>query len=168
MDRRQIALKLVMDAFGLPVRVDNFNDRLILQKTVHLAQAAGIQLGYYFRWYLRGPYCPAVADDGFCIATELARNLDDSKGWTLDEASSTRLDRIRGLLAAHHRTAAERGALARRLELLASVHYLVDRKQVSGREPAKVVAVLQRFGKDFGEAEVSRALGDLRDYGLLF
>lgn len=75
MERRQIGLKLVMDKLDLPVTVDSFDDRLILQKAIYLAEASGVRLGYYYRWYLRGPYCPAVAEDGFAVAADSHRAL---------------------------------------------------------------------------------------------
>ena len=162
MERRQISLKLVMEQLGLPVQVNSFEDRLILQKAVYLAQAAGIHVGYYFRWYLRGPYCRSVADDGFCIATELAQEVDDSEGWTLDKESSCKLEGIRDLV-----TCTDRSALAKKLELLASVHFLIDRRQVTGRSPEKIAAVLQKFGKNFNADGVSAALGELRDHGII-
>ena len=162
MERRQIGLRLVLDQLRLPVQVGSFEDRLILQKAVYLAQAAGVHLGYYFRWYLRGPYCPSVAEDGFCVAAELAQDVDDSKGWSLDAASTERAMGIRGLV-----TGGDRTALAKRLELLASVHFLIDRKQVSGQSPEKIAAVLKKFGKDFDANDVRLALGELREHAIL-
>jgi len=162
MERRQIAMKLAMDHLHLPVQVRSFEDRLILQKAVYLAQATGVHLGYYFRWYLRGPYCPAVADDGFGIAMELARKVDDSKGWSLDAQSCRKLAAVRALMGRF-----QRPALARKLELLASVHFLIDRKQVAGSAPEKIAAVLRRFGKAFDAKDVAGALGELRDHGIL-
>ena len=50
---------------GYEFSVDRFDDRLRLQKTVYLLQAFGINRGYEFGWYLRGPYCSLVAMDGF-------------------------------------------------------------------------------------------------------
>ena len=43
----------------------NFSGRLRFQKTVHLLQSFGIDLGYRYNWYLRGPYCPDLTKDGF-------------------------------------------------------------------------------------------------------
>lgn len=162
MDRRQIGVKLVMEQLGLPVQVQSFDDRLILQKAIYLAQAAGVNLGYYYRWYLRGPYCPAVAEDGFAISAVVAQKMDDSRGWQLDESSRKRLAGVRPML---NRTSRE--DLANRLELLASVHYLVDRRQVPGRDPQAIAETLRKFDKPFGEAEVSAALGELKEHGIV-
>ena len=44
---------------------EDFDQRLILQKTVYLLQAFGLFLGYRFNWYLRGPYCVSLARHGY-------------------------------------------------------------------------------------------------------
>jgi len=162
MDRRQIGLKLVLDQLDLPVRVDTFEDRLILQKSVYLAQAAGVNLGYYFRWYLRGPYCPSVAEDGYAISTELSHDAEDLAEWTLDKASSAKLKKMRGIA-----DSSDRLALTKKLELLASVHYLIDRDQVTDKSAGGVTAKLHACDKNFSEPEVAGAIGELKTYGLL-
>jgi len=45
--------------------INSFEARLIFQKTIYLLQAFGLYLGYRFSWYLRGPYSPDLARDGF-------------------------------------------------------------------------------------------------------
>ena len=45
--------------------MDTFDGRLIFQKTIHILQSFDINLGYYYSWYLRGPYCPDLTRDGF-------------------------------------------------------------------------------------------------------
>jgi len=54
MDRQQIGVKLTTDSLKLPFQIGTFEDRLIMQKAVYLAQAAGVNLGYYYHWYLHG------------------------------------------------------------------------------------------------------------------
>lgn len=44
-----------------------FDNRLKLQKFVYLLQEYGVNLGYSFSLYLRGPYSPEVAKDGFQV-----------------------------------------------------------------------------------------------------
>lgn len=46
----------------------DFNARLILQKTVYLMEQFGLNIGYYFSWYLRGPYSPSLARDMYAMA----------------------------------------------------------------------------------------------------
>jgi len=46
----------------------DFNSRLILQKTVYLMREFGLNIGYSFSWYLRGPYSPNLTRDTYELA----------------------------------------------------------------------------------------------------
>ena len=162
MDRQQISVKLAIDGLKLPFKVDIFEDRLILQKAVYLVQAAGVNLGYYYQWYLHGPYSPSLTRDEYAIAMDISAGLNESKGWKLDDSSSQRLEKIGDIF-----TEPQRDKLANKLELLASVHFLIDRRQVSGANIKQVTETLKRFNKNFSEDEVKEALGELKSYGLL-
>ena len=163
MNRRQIALKLAVGGLGLPFQVDRFEDRLILQKALYLAQAAGVHLGYHYQWYLYGPYSPSLTRDEYVVAEEPSQAPDESEGWTLDKESNKRLERLRGLIGRK-----QQAELARELELLASVHFLITRKQVTrDNDDEEIVGALRRFGKDFAEEDVERARGELNEHGLL-
>jgi uncharacterized protein YwgA len=164
MDRQQIGVKLSMDALGLPFQIGSFQDRLIMQKAVYLAQAAGVNLGYYYHWYLYGPYSPSLTRDEFAVGADIASGLDESEGWKLDEKSLQRLQRMRGLFVEAKRN---RNRLAKKLELLASAHFLIDRKQVTKVDANQIARILKRFNKDFSKDDVEKALGELVTYGLL-
>lgn len=45
--------------------MNDFNDRLKLQKFIYLIQECGLNLGYDFKLYLHGPYCTLLTRDGF-------------------------------------------------------------------------------------------------------
>lgn len=162
MDRQQIGVRLTMNSLGLPFQISSFEDRLILQKAVYLAQAAGIHLGYYYHWYLHGPYCPTLTRYEYATGYELGQGVDESEGWKLDVESLSRLKQLQGLI-----TKGRREEMRRKLELLASVHFLVGRGQVSRNNVKEITATLKRFNKDFSEEEVQNALEELINYGLL-
>jgi uncharacterized protein YwgA len=163
MDRQQIGVKLTIEGLKLPFIIDGFEDRLILQKAVYLAQAAGVNLGYYYHWYLYGPYSPSLTQDEYAIDMDISTGLDESKGWKLDDTSMRRLEEIRAIF-----TESQRDMLRKKLELFASVHFLIDRKQVSGANTKQITETLKRFKKDyFSEEDVQKALKELIDYGLL-
>lgn len=162
MDRRQIGTKLTLDALGLGLDLDSFDERLILQKAVYLAQLAGVNLGYFYRWYLRGPYCPDLTSDLFSMADEFATDKEGCKGWRFDETTASSLRGIETLVPT--------GALpvkAKALELLASVHFLVARRQVPNRDASVIRDRLLKFNKDYTLVEVTDALGKLTEHGLL-
>ncbi len=50
----------------------------------------------------------------------------------------------------------------RMLELLASVHYLIDHQQIDGQDAEALKDRLEKFNKNFTTDEVNRALGELR------
>ena len=162
MDRQQISVKLTIDGLSLPFQIDGFQDRLIMQKAVYLAQAAGVSLGYYYHWYLYGPYSPSLTRDEYAINADISLGVDESKRWSLDSISLQRLEKMRAIF-----TGLERDKLAKKLELLASVHFLIDRRQVSGVNIRQITETLKRFNKDFSEEEVQSALKELISYGLL-
>jgi hypothetical protein len=155
MDRQQIGLKLAVDAMGLPFRLSSFEDRLILQKAVYLAQAAAVQLGYTFGWYLRGPYSPALTRDAFTVATQ---SDGEPAGWKLDVPS---LERLKPLFGGNGR-----GILASRLELLASVLFLLRARRATAPKVAELREVLHKYGKTFSEDDIRRAIKDLTEHGL--
>ena len=162
MDRGQIALKLSIDSLGLKFQIDDFRDRLILQKVVYLVQAAGVHLGYYYQWYLHGPYSPSLTRDEYAVAADISAGLDDSKGWTLDAISLDKLGRLSSMF-----NESDRGKLATKLELFASVHFLLRRRQVPDNSALEITAILRKFDKNFTEEEVENAIRELERYGLL-
>jgi hypothetical protein len=162
MDRQQIALKLAADGLRLDFKIDSFRDRLIVQKAIYLVQAAGVRLGYHYQWYLYGPYSPSLTRDEYAVAADCAQGLDDSKGWSLDKQSRKRLEDLRALVKSK-----DRAHLARHLELLASVHFLIAHQQVAEPDDDQQIAdVLKRFGKDFDRQDVEKARRELSEYAL--
>ena len=162
MDRQQISVKLTADSLGLPFKIESFQDRLIMQKAIYLAQTAGIQLGYFYQWYLHGPYSSSLTRDEYAIAMDLSADMDESNGWTLDDASLQRLKALKPIFKE-----SDRNKLAQKLELLASVHFLIDRKQVSKIDPYKIAEILQRYNKPFNKQHVEKAIEELKEYGFL-
>lgn len=159
MDTQQIGLKLAIDEVGLPFTLTNFDDRLIIQKAVSIIQAAGVNLGYDFHWYLRGPYSPALTRDAFDVAAE--NEITQGGKWQLDETSQTRLKAIKPLFAN-----TDRHRLAKNLEILASLLYLLRLKRATENDVAGFRQVLATYGKDFSESDIKIGLAELKTYGL--
>jgi len=163
MDRRQIATVLVLQELGIEPKLDLFRDRLVVQKAIYLAQAAGCDLGYYYGWYLRGPYCSPLARDMFATVEDLLGFEEAVRGFELDADSRECLTQVKELIA----PPTDPHAFARRLELLASVHFLIKREQVPESTPSAVAQRLKLFGKDFDAKDVAGAIDGLRRAGLL-
>jgi len=141
-----------------------FNDRLILQKTVYLLQSAGIHIGYRFRWYLRGPYSPDMTAGAFGIVNEGEYGQKELQGWKLDDESKKRAVVLRPLL---HQAGEAKSATVRRLELLASVLFLVKTGQAKTSDPSGTSSILRKNDKHYNPDEVKDASKQLKAYGLL-
>lgn len=95
MDRQAFVLGHILRRFpGFKFSMGTFDDRLRLQKFIYLLQAHDIYLGYDFSWYLRGPYCTALAASGFMLDGFYSM-LPDSHGKSEGFANSVVRDRFR-------------------------------------------------------------------------
>lgn len=63
MDGRLVVLKRVVEALDEDCNIASFDDRKRLQKAIYLAQIAGIDLGYRYGWYIKGPYSTDLTRD---------------------------------------------------------------------------------------------------------
>jgi len=65
MNRREKLSRIVnsLRKVGFDFKVNYFNNRLKLQKYVFLLRRYGIDLGYSYNYYIRGPYSPELAND---------------------------------------------------------------------------------------------------------
>jgi hypothetical protein len=162
MNKQQIGLKLVLDNLEVGVHVDSFQNRLMLQKASYLAQAAGVGMGYYFSWYLHGPYSSALARDAFAISDEFQASSDESEDWELDKRTISKLERVRALI-----TECSITDPAKKLELVASIHFLVTQKGFSPKDTSTLTSALRRFGKECAKREVVSATEGLAKHGFI-
>ena len=58
--------------------MNQFDDKLEVQKITYLAQEYGMDLGYEFAWNRRGPYCKQVSEHAHKI---LDSNVDTDTNW---------------------------------------------------------------------------------------
>lgn len=161
MNQKQVGALLVLKELDITHRMESFEDRLSVQKSIYLAQAAGVGLGHFFNWYLRGPYSPTLTQDVF----DAIQNFDPStalQGWELDKATRARLTALRGSFAPP-------AGLAKPswLELMASVHYLIDRNQAEGGDADTLRCQLAKYNKVFSTPQVLEAMTRLRTNGLI-
>ncbi len=115
-ETRDILYLLATGHFDL--RRDSLEDRVILQKTIYLLQAHGLQLGYGFSWYTYGPYSQDLVYDSYkVLKSERELYEQRAKGLRFSEGSLKKFDDFRGLLG----NVLEK---PKELELLASVDFV--------------------------------------------
>lgn len=138
MDKGQIALKLFLDELRVPFEIRTFDDRKRVQKAVYLGQLSGVDLGYRFGWYIRGPYSTSLTRDYFGLAEALASEDKESEGLHLKQAVKDRLAKIGPLMNPPEEIDLNTEDW---LELVASLHFL---RRVSKLEENEAFEVLQK------------------------
>lgn len=132
--RRLIGLKLALDVLDVPITPETFTDRLLLQKATYLSQAAGVRLGYRYSWYLKGPYSPELTRDYFQLTDE--SGITD--GYKLRDDQMESLRRVTAVSTPPSGTHVTR---ADWLELLASLHYLMERLGKTFDQASEIIGV---------------------------
>lgn len=156
MNRRQIALKLALNDIGIPTKLDAFDDRLILQKTIYLLQQAGVPLGYHFSWYIRGPYCASLTSDAYESFLE-----ETPSDWALSPELKNKIKTIKPLIDSLLFDS------AKALENLASVLFLLKTQQSDVSNIQSIVQKMISAGKTVNNSDVETILKKLKDYGLI-
>jgi len=137
METRLIVLKLFLDELGIPDNIDTVDDRVRVQKAVYLGQSSGVDLGYRFGWYVRGPYSPALARDYYSLAEAIASGDTDYREKELREPIRSRLREIRPLLEVPNEIPLTKEGW---LELVASLHYLLRVRNHTWTDALKILA----------------------------
>jgi len=95
---------------------ESFDQRLVLQKVVYLLQTLGVEIGYPFRWYIRGPYSPNLTADAYGMSTSRIPQPTVAADWSKVEQST--INKLRQAIKPNR---SESGLW---LEALASMHFL--------------------------------------------
>lgn len=122
MEPKLIALQLFLNELGVPSEINSLKDRVRVQKAVYLGQLSGIDLGYRFSWYLRGPYCPKLTKDYFELEGAISSGEDEFEKMRLKTSIKEKLGKISPLLKKPETSSLEEEEW---LELVASCHYLI-------------------------------------------
>ena len=129
-------LQLVLDNLGVGNDISTQDDRIAIQKLVCLAQEAGLQLGYSFNWYVRGPYSPALTSDYYQIASSQEAVETDASKFVLSVQAEGALARVKSAMNP------PQGVLlpsVRWLELIASIAFLVKRYRFSKEQASSKI-----------------------------
>jgi hypothetical protein len=119
-----------------------------VQKAVYLGQAAGVDLGYRYNWYMMGPYSPALTRDYFALSEALAVADDESGGYELQEGVRARLATIKPLLSP---PADVPLSAPEWLEVLASVHYLLVQRRMTWSQTLAHLKENKRHVADYAD-----------------
>jgi uncharacterized protein YwgA len=136
------------------VSIDDFEDRLRLQKIGFLAQEIGANTGFAFNWYRKGPYSPSLTRM-FYAADELG----------MLRLSRVELNRSESAVAKALKELLGDGIEnPRALELIASVWYLLPKRSISKKEIEQVLEVLVEQKPQFKKEELREAMRSVLDF----
>jgi uncharacterized protein YwgA len=156
-------LKLCFERIG-GFQLDTFVDRKLLQKKVYFLQEFGINLGYYFGFYLFGPYCSELTNDAFFLVA-----LVDQAPMTLEiaELSSEEEEVIERAREFFDGFKGEKADIASKLELLSSLHFLWSISHFQNKSKEEVFRKLKAKKQIFTDDDLENAWKYLVAYGLI-
>ena len=157
MDPKIEVLGLFLKALGEDSSIEGIDNRLRLQKAVYLGQLFGVDLGYRYSWYVKGPYSPSLTQDYYKLAES---TNGEWSGKILRPDLASKLEQARKLLDIPDDVELER---AHWYELLASLHYLY---KISGLDANRVRETIAK-SKSHLVAWIEQGEESLRRHGLL-
>lgn len=160
MDAKLVVLKLFLDSLNIPSEIDSLDDRKRVQKAVYLGQLSGVDLGYRFGWYLKGPYSPSLTEDYYALAEAIESDDSEYEGKTFRTQVTEKLNTIKPLMDVPSTVNLEKEDW---LELVSSVHYL---RRVQKREESKANEILKKEKKHLFPFK-DEAVKMLKEVGLL-
>lgn len=136
MAEQTTVLQLVLNELQLDSSISTINDRITLQKVVCLAQEAGLQLGYGFNWYVRGPYSPSLASDYYQLAGSEEAAQAEAGRFHLTDAAKAAIAKVALIFSVPQGVALDQ---VRWLELCASIAFLMKRYRLSAAAAKKKI-----------------------------
>jgi len=98
---KMILLNVYLNELGIQLDISSKGKRIVLQKVVYLAQAAGADLGYRYSWYLNGPYSTDLTRDYYKLVDD-AESQAEAPKYVLSDELSQLLESIKPLLTKPH------------------------------------------------------------------
>lgn len=133
----------------------DFNERLILQKTIYLMQSFNLFIGYHFNWYLRGPYSPVLTKDAF----ELIHEYEELPTvHFVDAMAEERFINFMSFIKDHITDEYW-------LEAIASIHYLYHRRVAKNKDD--IFRTIRNKMSKLKRSDFNKFWDDLHETGLI-
>lgn len=143
-----------LGALGISPKMTTFAERKKIQKLVYLLDKVfGMRFHFSYSWYLHGPYSPEVTKLVFDV-TE-GRQSADSNPAILCSEDNARIDQLRSFLGREVDS-------NDKLELLVSLHFLIQRSKNSKSTQDDVIAFLKSKKPYFTDEEIAQAIKRLQ------
>lgn len=155
-------IKLLSDCADCKVfeMMCNFSIRMELQKKIYLIQElGGLNLGFNYGWYLRGPYCSSVADAGFYIARNKCDYIKSEQSLKPKVQA-----KVSHLIKACDKACTGDLTKISWYELLASVHYIMKYLKNEQKSKTEVVDELIEKKDWYTRAQIEKAYDFIKNY----
>ena len=139
---------------ALQIKKDTFDDRLLSQKKIFLLQELGVDIGYSYNWYIRGPYSPDLTDYIF-NNLDMLKEQDFSK-YRLADDVCTKIEKVNHLVQKKPDTL----SIPSWYELLASVLY-IHKTWKKGEDNEKVYSTLVQYKPQYTAVHFQEAVSAL-------
>lgn len=97
MDGRLAVLQLFLNELVIDSDITRLAQRKTIQKSIYLAQRAGVDLGYRFGWYRLGPYSTSLTRDYYQLSDEDSSSSGSIDGRVLKDSVKARLEKVKPL-----------------------------------------------------------------------
>ena len=156
-----IALGIALQHLG-NFCLDNFSDRILVQKKIYCAQMLGVDFGFSFNWYLRGPYSPGLTSLAFEAINQGPEQLSN---YHLNEEVTSKLDIVNTIANDGRKMGLSEVSW---LELVASVHYLTCAATwIKKRTKDAIWEKLHEYKPKYTQTNFEKAWETLTDYRVL-
>lgn len=146
MEAKQIVLKLVLDALGESHDISSVDDRVRIQKAIYLAQLFGVNLGYSYSWYVKGPYSTSLTRDYYSLQEAAAAGADATNTMVLSPHVLAAIPHTQAFLEKPQGVALTKSAW---YELLASMHFLVRQSGYSYDKAVELLSAVKPHLRDY-------------------
>jgi uncharacterized protein YwgA len=153
-------LSVFLEELGVEPEITTVADRKRVQKAVYLGQRGGVDLGYRFSWYKKGPYSPMLTRDYYSLseARDIGEHVNGAR--LAPDTARDLLQRVKSIFAVPKDLNLPQEDW---LELLASYDYLRRVSKLSAAEAEAIVAREKRHLREF----IPQAQAALASVGLL-
>jgi uncharacterized protein YwgA len=147
MERRKKIIA-IFKKMGFQLDISRFDDRLIAQKIVCLLELKGLELGYPYSLYVRGPYSPDLTIDLYKFTDEFQESETETR---LNTAEKDAVDNLNGIF----------GLKPVLLEIGATYGYYTKRENCDPLEARKRVKQLKPF---YSQAQIAVGVSKAKEY----
>jgi uncharacterized protein YwgA len=143
---------------GISPTMTTFSERKRVQKLVYLLDKVfDMRFEFSYSWYLHGPYSPEVTKIVFDVIEGRQTVSADPKILSCEDLK--KIDHLKTFLG-------DDLSLTDQLELLVSLHFLVDHTKRLGLKKEEAISFLKSKKPYFTDQEINEALSRLQELGV--